>query len=486
MLWLILASLCFYGWWDPFFVLLLILSVTFNFVIGCALQSTCPKQFRGLLLGFGIVVDLAALGWFKYSFFILENLSALSGSSFSLPEIILPLGISFFTFQQIAYLVDCRRGKAKETNFLNYFLFVTFFPQLIAGPIVHHKEMMPQFMACSSERVFSPNIAIGLTIFAIGLFKKVVIADGLAEFVNPVFDRAAAGGSIDLVSAWGAALSYTFQLYFDFSAYSDMAIGIARMFGIRLPINFFSPYKSTSITDFWRRWHMTLSRFLRDYLYFPLGGNRLGYCRRYVNLMTVMVIGGLWHGAGWTFVFWGALHGLYLSINHAWSAAIQYFGLEKAQNSDAYKCIAWVVTFLSIVVGWVFFRAESFDAARLVFEGMIGRNGTALPPLIAEAIHRITGVTLTNINVDHSIGDMNFLLQIVWISLALLIVLICPNTCQWMEKAAPVLDRFSAASAVMPLWRMRFGAAVLSALMFYAAIRNLFSDVPSEFLYFQF
>ena len=259
----------------------------------------------------GIGLNLGLLAWFKYANFLAASINNLAGTSLSFGDIVLPLAISFFTFQQIAFLVDAYRGLADEPNIGRYGLFVTFFPQLIAGPIVHHAEILPQYAQRDSIRLKADNLSIGLTIFAVGLFKKVVFADSMGAYADTVFQAAALGDTVSFVSAWAAAAAFSLEIYFDFSGYTDMAIGIARMFGVRLPLNFDSPYKSTSIIDFWRRWHITLSRFLRDYLYYPLGGNRNGTGRRYGNLMVVMLLGGLWHGAAWTFVFWGALHGLF-------------------------------------------------------------------------------------------------------------------------------------------------------------------------------
>jgi D-alanyl-lipoteichoic acid acyltransferase DltB (MBOAT superfamily) len=263
------------------------------------------------LLASAIAVNLILLGYFKYANFFADNLNHFAGTALPIGQVILPLGISFFTFTQIAFLVDTYQGKVKEFNFVHYTLFVTYFPHLIAGPVLHHKEMMPQFAKRNVCHLNWDNVAVGLSIFVLGLAKKVLIADSLAEFATPIFSAVAAGGQPMLFEAWIGALAYTLQLYFDFSAYSDMAIGISLMFNVRLPMNFNSPYKATSIIDFWRRWHMTLSRFLRDYLYIPLGGSRNGKAQRYLNLMITMLLGGLWHGAGWTFVIWGGLHGFY-------------------------------------------------------------------------------------------------------------------------------------------------------------------------------
>ena len=324
-----------------------------------------------------IAVNLFFLIYFKYANFFVDNLNHLTGSALSLATVVLPLGISFFTFTQIAFLADTWQGKVKEFNFVHYALFVTYFPHLIAGPVLHHAEMMPQFAKRNVCHVNWDNMAVGLSIFVLGLAKKVLLADAVADFSTPVFDAVKAGGQPMLFESWVGALAYTLQLYLDFSAYSDMAIGLSLMFNVRLPLNFNSPYKATCIIDFWRRWHMTLSRFLRDYLYIPLGGSRLGTKRRYVNLMLTMLLGGLWHGAGWTFVIWGALHGFYLLVNHAWRALKQHFGW--SHGGRLATLAAGALTFLAVVVGWVFFRADSFSSAVTMLQGMVGVNGVSLP-----------------------------------------------------------------------------------------------------------
>ncbi|HET7832180.1 MAG TPA: MBOAT family O-acyltransferase, partial [Gallionella sp.] len=329
--WLALASLLFYGYWNPAYVGLLLASIIGNYAFGLRIaklniRSEEQVGHRKLLLAIAVLSNLLLLGYYKYANFFATSVNSIAGTHCSLGEIILPLGISFFTFTQIAFLVDTYQGKVKEYNFIHYVLFVTYFPHLIAGPVLHHKEMMPQFAHASTYRFNYENIAVGLTIFLIGLFKKVVIADGIAYYVPTVFDAPALGIHLTFVEAWGGALCFALQLYFDFSGYSDMAIGLSRMFGVTLPLNFHSPYQAVNIIDFWRRWHMTLSRFLRDYLYSPLGGNRRGKVRRYLNLWLVMLLGGLWHGAGWTFVIWGGLHGIYLVITHAWQSLRRMVG----------------------------------------------------------------------------------------------------------------------------------------------------------------
>jgi len=329
----------------------------FNFIIGRKLSKNPSKT----LLTFGIIGNLALLGYFKYADFFIENINKIFGSNIQLLHLALPLAISFFTFQQIAYLVDSYRKETKEYDLLNYSLFVTFFPQLIAGPIVHHKEMMPQFESKWNLVKNYKNIAKGLFIFSIGLFKKVVIADTFAIWANNGFDSAE---TLNFFEAWATSLSYTFQLYFDFSGYTDMAIGAALLFNIKLPINFNSPYKALNIQDFWRRWHITLGRFLKDYIYIPLGGNRVSKIRTYINLLITFLIAGLWHGASWMFVFWGFLHGLALVVHRIWKD----FGFKMN------KILAWFITFNFINISWIFFRAKDWDSAMKVLSGMFSFN----------------------------------------------------------------------------------------------------------------
>src|SRR4030081_1674205 len=363
VIWLALASLVFYSVSNWQFVLLLLASVAFNYTVGLLLISKPQRVVpRFTILAIGVAGDLVVLGYFKYAGFLAANLNAILSAGFSV-NILLPVGISFYTFTQIAFLVDAYRGKVARYRLPDYVLFVTYFPHLIAGPILHHKDMIPQFERGAAKRPDAHMILCGLIIFAIGLFKKTCLADGIQPLVTLAFGPNAP--SFD--QAWIGALAYTFQLYFDFSGYSDMAIGISLMFGIFLPLNFNSPYKATSIIEFWRRWHMTLSQFLRNYLYIPLGGNRHGAALRYLNLMITMVLGGLWHGAAWTFGAWGALHGAVLCINHAWNK----FGPKASPRFAGLANIAaGVLTFLSVVVGWVFFRADSMAAALYVLSRM--------------------------------------------------------------------------------------------------------------------
>lgn len=359
--WLVCASLFFYSWWNIAYLPLILASMGVNYFVGVCLGRINNSVYlkvidKKILLIIGIVFNLGLLGFFKYANFFIENVNAL-GADFELPDIVLPLAISFFTFQQIAYLVDSYREEMREYNFLNYALFVTFFPQLIAGPIVHHKEVMSQFASILNLSKSYRNISVGLFIFSLGMFKKVVIADTFAHWAILGFDGNSDLGFFD---AWVTSLSYTFQLYFDFSGYTDMAIGAALLFNIKLPVNFNSPYKAKDIQDFWRRWHMTLSRFLRDYLYIPLGGNRVSNSRTYINLFITFVLGGLWHGASWMFIIWGSMHGLALIVHRFWTR----IGLVMP------TLLAWFVTFNFINITWVFFRANDMQSALRVLQGM--------------------------------------------------------------------------------------------------------------------
>jgi alginate O-acetyltransferase complex protein AlgI len=367
--WLVLVSIFFYGYWNLIYVPLLVGSILFNYLLGTLmLKKTSVLFSKKILLIIGLSGNIALLAFFKYTDFLIGIVNNFKDVPTSFLHIILPLGISFFTFTQIAYLVDIYRGFVKEYSLLNFFLFVTFFPHLLAGPIIHHKEMMPQFDRIKNKILNYKNLSGGLYLVAIGLFKKIIIADTFAIYANAGFNSA---HSLYFLQAWITSLSYTLQLYFDFSAYTDIAIGSSLMFNIVLPVNFNSPYRALTIQDFWRRWHITLSRFLRDYIYIPLGGNRRSEGRLLVNLTITFLIGGLWHGAGWTFVFWGFLHGLAMVVHRLW----QKSGLVLP------NLVAWFLTFQFVNAAWVFFRADSFKTAVNILEGMCGLNGFNFPSL---------------------------------------------------------------------------------------------------------
>ena len=358
---LIAASLVYYGYWDVRFVPLLVGLALTNWALAWLFAAGWGRFWLSL----GVALNLGALGFFKYANFFLENLFSAVGAAAPRLDIILPLGISFFVFQKISYLLDLRRGDRHVYGLMDYCLFVFFFPQLIAGPIVRHNEIIPQFQQSPRRPEMWENLARGAMLFIVGLTKKVAIADTLAPTVNALFAKAAAGTALNFAEGWAAAVTFALQIYFDFSGYSDMAIGLALMFGFRLPINFDAPYRAASIREFWRRWHITLSRFLRDYLYIPLGGNRAGGARQSVNVVLTMLLGGLWHGASWTFVAWGGLHGVALAVNGAWVRR----GLRLPW------IVGWVVTMLFVLVGWVLFRAADFTTAWHILQSMAGAEG---------------------------------------------------------------------------------------------------------------
>jgi D-alanyl-lipoteichoic acid acyltransferase DltB (MBOAT superfamily) len=488
------ASLFFYGAWRPIYLLLLIASIAVNFGLGLRMEDPLRRPAIG---AFGVALNLAVLCYFKYTNFIFDSVNTLTGVPLPFFNIVLPLGISFFTFQQIAYLVDVMRGAKVERDIVSYTLFVSFFPHLIAGPLVHHAEMIPQFKRGRTGRS-SVLAARGLAIFAAGLFKKVVIADTLAQFVSPVFAHLDAGGGVTTPWAWLATLAYSLQIYFDFSGYSDMAVGLALLFGIRLPVNFRSPYQATSIIEFWRHWHITLSRFLRDYLYIPLGGNRLGEQRRYINLLVTMVLGGLWHGAGWNFLVWGGLHGIYLSINHLWRAwrggdkpaaatdlaAKGLAAKELAAKGLAAKGVAakawtlrglsWAITFLAVVIAWVFFRARTMPGAWQMFGGLFGFEA-------GSSAYASPGI-LRLMDMPVLVGEERLLLIGGGaVALALAIALCLPNVPQLFGYRE---YRRAPEPASWLRWRPNGAWALMSALALAISLFGMWQRL--EFLYFQF
>ena len=379
ILWLVISSLVFYGIWFPENLIILLFSVIINFLLSyLILKNVLNKK---VILISGILFNLSFLGFFKYFNFFVNSVLFLEGQNLTLENITLPLGISFFTFTQIAYLVDVYSGKVREYKIDRYFLFVTYFPHLIAGPLIHHSQMIPQFL---SKRIFTFNSILfskGLTFFIIGLSKKLLVADNLAIYADAVFNAANQNIQTDFIESWTGSLAYTFQIYFDFSGYSDMAIGLSLMFGIKLPINFNSPYKAKNIINFWKCWHITLSNFLKHYLYFPLGGNKKGDISRFCNILITMILGGLWHGASWNFIFWGGLHGCFIITNHFWITNIlnNFNFTKKMKKLKIYNFFAITITFICVVIAWIFFRAENFSSALLILKGCFGFAGVSLP-----------------------------------------------------------------------------------------------------------
>ncbi|MBV8096746.1 MAG: MBOAT family protein, partial [Acetobacteraceae bacterium] len=476
------ASLVFYGCWDVRFLSLLLGSIIVNYAIGRRLRRDVAegRQRRATaLLVLGVTVNLVVLGVFKYARFMVANINALTGADITLGRIILPLGISFFTFEQIGFLTDLRRGAQYRLDPLRYAVFVAFFPRLVAGPILRYGEIVPQLEPSAGERHPQADLAIGLTIFAIGLAKKALLADGIAPFVAGPFASAGSGDSPDLFLAWGGVLAYTCQLYFDFSGYSDMAIGAARCFGIRFPVNFNSPYKSTSIIEFWHRWHITLSRFLRDYLYISLGGNRRGPVRRYMNLLATMLLGGLWHGANWTFLLWGGLHGTYLMINHA---LLRLRGLTPFRAARAGAAAGFVLTFLAVVVSWVFFRAPSLHAAVSMLKAMAGMNGAQLPDAIiwsAGPFAPIVGALGIRAG-----GSGTVLVQTwMWVLALLALALLAPNTQEILAAAHATLEQPAYAERRLR-WSLSVPWAIAAGAVAFFGVLSI--TRAGEFLYWQF
>lgn len=480
--WLAACSLFFYAWWDYRYLALLAASIGANYVIGAYVTRHALSIQGRLALGTAVTLNLLLLGYYKYADFFLSSANAILGTNWPILGIVLPIGISFFTFTQIAFLVDAYAGKVTEYRFIYYVLFVTYFPHLIAGPVLHHKEMMPQFDRDANYRPSAENFAIGLTIFAIGLAKKVLIADNLSAYAAPVFAPHAATPS--LLVAWGGALSYTFQLYFDFSGYSDMAIGLSRLFGVRLPLNFNSPYKARDISEFWRCWHMTLSRFLRDYLYIPLGGNRHGATRRQCNLMTTMILGGLWHGAGWNFVIWGALHGAYLVIHQFAQSCWRRISWHPPRWLSDPLSVA--LTFVCVVFAWVYFRAADLATANRLVIGMLGGYGAALPEPVVAHLGPLKSL-LEAIGVGTYLGGgANFTETWFWIAAGTVIAFCAPNTQQIMARFEPALpdERPSRATTARLGWLPDRRNAMLVGILL--ALGLLALSRPAEFLYFQF
>ncbi len=492
-LWLSSASLFFYGWWAPKYVWLLLTSAVLNYSMGYLIGHARSRVHAKLFFAFAIIADLVLLGFYKYANFFIGTINWLSGGTYPLVDIILPLGISFFTFIQITFLVDVYRGATHEYSFIHYLMFVTYFPYLIAGPLLHHGQMMPQFAKRETYHLQLDNVAIGLSIFAVGLVKKVLIADNFGDYARPVFAAVGLGIQPDFIEAWTGALAYTLQLYFDFSGYSDMAIGISRVFGIKLPINFNSPYKAANIIDFWRRWHMTLSHFLRDYLYIPLGGNRNGTIMRYMNIMITMLLGGLWHGANWTFVIWGGIHGLYLVVNHAWRSIVTGRVPSDGVVARIYHLAATLLTFMCVVVAWIFFRAESFSSAILVIKGCFGYGGISLPSKLGILIDSLGnlrrllpagisyGGVFLNIPGLGSLGGIAPFARLM--VMGLLIVWFAPNSQQFFK----LVDHRSRELRLFNwtiTWQPRPVVGFLFGCAFCFALSKL--DKVSTFLYSQF
>lgn len=450
--WLVIASLYFYSYFHKSYLILITISILVNYFIGQKLSSNKYNVIqRKILLIIGVVFNLGGLGYFKYYDFFVSNINALLGTNFTLLHILLPLGISFFTFQQLSFIVDSYKRYDLTYDFLDYCLFVTFFPQLIAGPIVLPTEMLPQFEAEENKKINWENMNKGLYIFSIGLAKKVIIADTIANFANAGFDMM---DKLNFIEAWLTSISYTLQLYFDFSGYCDMAIGIGLMFNIILPANFNSPYKSTNIQEFWKRWHMTLGRFMTNYLYIPLGGNRKGEVKTLRNLFIVFLASGIWHGAGWNFIIWGMLHGICIVIHRVW----------KNSGRKLNKLVGWFITINLVNIFWVFFRAQTVTDAMKVIKGMFDINNLYY---ILTHIREIGKITRYYRKITGEITYFGNELDFIILILAIIIVFFFNNSLNKLKNIKFILSE--ALEINIYFW---FGVAFLIRI--------------SQFLYFNF
>lgn len=430
LIFLLGMSLWFYGSNTPVYLILIVSSVLVNYGfyrLSTVLTGDKPRRWARI---FAVAVNLGVLFYFKYYDFFVETVNSVFGSDWTLKHIMLPLGISFFTFQQISFVVDSFNGEVRDCSLLDYACFVTFFPQLIAGPIVTHDELVPQLQDDSKKRFSWENFSRGIYIFTLGLAKKVLIADNLSKAVTMGYSYVAAGNwdAMNSTSCLAVMLSYTLQMYFDFSGYSDMAIGLGRMFNIDIPQNFNSPYKAVTILDHWKRWHITLTRFLTKYIYIPLGGSRHGEARTYLNVMIVYLLSGLWHGAGWTYICWGALHGAFCVLTR-WGKAV-FDRIPKAVN--------WLITFAFINLGFIIFRAESLSQAFAVISQIFRFDFGSVDSAIC------SGFQLTEVMLPLSklpfIGRFVYwppMMMVLFLAVSMFIVLVPKNAYEKMQELRP-------------------------------------------------
>jgi len=512
MRWVILASLVFYAWWRPLNVLIIAPSIVINYGLARTLErlgaQTNRRALSKVVLLVGIAFNVAFLGYFKYANFAASTVNDVLGTHLVLTQIVLPLGISFITFQKIAFLIDVHARRIESFSLQDFSLFVLFFPQLIAGPIVHYREVMPQFhrAACVFDR---ENVSVGVTLLAFGLFKKAVLADGIAPLVTPLFDQAASGTSMSLLPAWMAAVGFTLQIYFDFSGYTDMALGMARLFGVRLPPNFNSPLRSSSIIDFWLRWHMTLSRFLTAYVYNPLAlwltrrrlarglagvGGRKTTIGAFVKLLMfptilTMLVSGTWHGAGYLFMLWGLLHGVFLTINHGWRLLRPTVWPDKRSYARVSGPLGWALTFAGVAASMVVFRSPTLTAARGLLRGMSGTNGLALPTPVYDYLGPATR-WLHQAGVVQGLGDgIAFNILAFWTAGLAVVAFCCPNTLQILARHEPSLGWGGQSGEVVGLrstltWRASLAWATVVSILTVIGVLRLGGH--SEFLYWQF
>jgi len=473
--WLVAVSLFFYSYSNPKSLILLTCSIVVNFIFGNILFHYRGNDFSGnskihqtkarYLFVLSLLFNIFLLAYFKYTNFFIQNLNTAFGYRIMKLEVILPLAISFFTFQQISYLVDIYRGQIQKDNLLNYFLFVTFFPQLVIGPIVRYKEVIPQFIDKNNVPPDWENIARGIFVISVGLFKKLIIADKFGQWANSGFDTT---NALTFFDAWSASLSYTFQIYYDFSGYTDMAIGAALLFNIKIPINFNSPYQALNIQDFWHRWHITLSRWLRDYLYIPLGGNRKGNIRTYINLFITFLIAGIWHGAGWTFIVWGAMHGIALAVNRLW----------RQLKFKMPKLLGWFFTFMFLNITWIFFRASTCEDALRIMKGLIKINTAGFSDKFAQIVNYLNPWSFYKL-LPKEDGMLPQIQTLEYLIVFGLIAFLLPNTMQMIQFVK---------NDGKLIFKPTFKYAAIAACLMYKALMTFAgsSTVPKDFLYFNF
>jgi alginate O-acetyltransferase complex protein AlgI len=457
-IWVVVASLVFYAWFEPWHLIWLTISLVVNCGLSLPLSRLRPGKGKQLVLWIGITFNLGMLFHFKYSEFAGSIFGGRFDQGEALASATLPLAISFVTFTQIAYLVDVYRTETYRSSPLDYGFFALFFPHLIAGPILRHEEFGPQIR----NRLPMPglnDVLLGAFWLTAGLTKKMLLADNAAPYANAVFGDPALIGNLTMLQAWTGTLAFAVQIYFDFSGYSDMAIGLARMFGLHFPLNFDVPYQAVSLQEFWSRWHMTLSRFLRDYLYIPLGGNRKGATRQMLNLLLTMIVSGIWHGAGWTFIAWGALHGVFLTLTHLWRQMLSFMGIRKL--NAAFRLCGWALTFVFVIATWAYFRASSLGDAHAVLAAMFGAKGW------------------------HAAGPQS-LEDFVYVALLMLVAILLPPT----HRILPNLEEWPAESKGWVAARIRAlgtpAAGLATGILFFLVVKSFFSSQPSQFIYFKF
>jgi D-alanyl-lipoteichoic acid acyltransferase DltB (MBOAT superfamily) len=486
-LWVIGASVVFYASWRVEFVPLMAFSIVFNYLVAELLFRMKPAQPRGLLLTFGVLVNVGLLGYFKYKNFFLENLSAVTGWEFAQDNVALPLAISFYTFTQIAYTTDVYRKADKRRSVLDYCMFIMFFPHLVAGPILRHWEFFPQIQK-GLPRVLARHVFPGLMLLFLGIAKKILFAETAAGISDPIFNSPP--GTITFFEAWAGAVAFAMQVYFDFSAYSDMALGLGLLFGIRLPVNFLSPFKATNIIDFWSCWHITLGRFLRDYIYIPLSRimrdhwklpldkANASLVRGMLSIFATMIVSGVWHGAGWPYIFFGFWNGIGLAMIHA---SRKFFGVNKNPGLPL-RAFKWTVTFVFILFTFVYFRSPSMDKAHSILGAMFGGAGLSAPAYHAGTYGDLlgkVGVAFVETTLPQ-IGRT----EVLWLAFLLAWVILLPNSFVLLRRWRPSTDRIAEKSRFIlrPTWWVAVGLG----LILFVILKSFFVARPSEFIYFQF